>query len=93
MIVSKIPGRDLRYELPFMEQSQITRLAEHIVGFQRKLGGLPRGNGFSWVSIGKKGTHRTWKDCLSIESLLVEGWHSNETSPLVLRLHQPLATH
>ena len=73
MIVSKIPGRDLRYELPFMEQSQITRLAEHIVGFQRKLGGLPRENGFSWVSIGKKGTHRTWKDCFISNPCLWRG--------------------
>ena len=37
MLLEKIPGRDLRDELPAMSQAQMTRLAAQIVGFQRRL--------------------------------------------------------
>jgi hypothetical protein len=46
MLLEKIPGRDLRYELPTMSAAQMTHLAEQIVGFQRVVATLPPGNGF-----------------------------------------------
>jgi aminoglycoside phosphotransferase (APT) family kinase protein len=60
MILRKIPGRDLRYELPHMTTAQMTAVAEHIVSFQNLAGKLPHGTGYGWVSIGEKGPFSSW---------------------------------
>lgn len=62
MILDKIPGRDLRYELGTMRFEQMTRLAEQIVGFQQTVGGLPQGRGYGYVGIGATGPHASWWD-------------------------------
>ena len=69
MILKKIPGRDLRYELPSMSRSQMSVLAERIVEFQRLARSLPKKGGFGWVAIGEAGTHETWRGCLGIDDL------------------------
>lgn len=60
MILDKIPGRDLRYELSAMTPEQMTRLAEQIVGFQRRVMRLPPGSGYGYVGIGEAGPHASW---------------------------------
>ena len=62
VILKKIPGRDLLYELPDMTRAQMTRLAEQIVGFQRLVGTLPEGTGFGWGHIGEGGEEPVWFD-------------------------------
>jgi aminoglycoside phosphotransferase (APT) family kinase protein len=62
MILEKIPGRDLRYELAAMSYEQMTRLAEQIVGFQRQVGQLPPGQGYGYVGIGEPGPYSSWCD-------------------------------
>ncbi|MCW3096964.1 MAG: aminoglycoside phosphotransferase [Chthonomonadaceae bacterium] len=62
MILEKIPGRDLRYELGTMRLEQMTRLAEQIVGFQRQVGQLPQGQGYGYVGIGETGPYASWWD-------------------------------
>lgn len=62
MILEKIPGRDLRYELAAMTHGQMTRLAEQIVSFQRSVETLPLGTGYGYVAIGEQGPHASWWD-------------------------------
>jgi aminoglycoside phosphotransferase (APT) family kinase protein len=62
MILEKIPGRDLRYELAAMSYEQMTRLAEQIVVFQRQVGQLPQGRGYGYVGIGETGPYASWWD-------------------------------
>ena len=69
LILEKIPGRDLRYELPTMTPAQMTGTAGQIVGFQKAVGaGLPQGDGFGYVSIGETGPFPTWKALLHDET-------------------------
>jgi len=62
MILEKIPGRDLRYELGTMTFEQMTRLATQLVGFQRQVGQLPPGGGYGYVGIGETGPCASWSD-------------------------------
>lgn len=69
VILEKIPGRDLLYELTGMTLDQITRLAEQIVGIQRIVGTLPMGTGFGWGHIGGGGGESVWFDVLSDDAV------------------------
>lgn len=73
MILDKIPGRDLRYELEAMTPAQMTRLAEQIVGFQRRVMSLPQGNGYGYVGIGEAGPYTSWWE-------LIRPGNNNETA-------------
>ena len=73
MILNKIPGRDLRYELGAMTREQMTRLAEQIVGFQRRMMSLPQGSGYGYVGIGEAGPYASWWE-------LIRPGDNNETS-------------
>ncbi len=67
MILEKVPGRDLRYELVDMTHVQMTRVAEQIVFFQRKVTLLPMNKGFGYVSIGEQGAFSSWIELLQFE--------------------------
>jgi aminoglycoside phosphotransferase len=62
VVLGKIPGRDLRYELDAMTKIQMTTLAEHLVTFQRRVLLLPRGRGFGWVPLGETAPFASWAD-------------------------------
>ena len=64
MILDKIPGRDLRDELPAMTEAQMTRLAAQIVGFQRRVMALPAGAGFGYAALGETGPFASLWDLL-----------------------------
>lgn len=64
MLLDKIPGRDLRYELSGMTPEQVTRLAEQIIDFQRCVGLLPQGSGYGYVGIGEAGPYASWWELL-----------------------------
>jgi aminoglycoside phosphotransferase (APT) family kinase protein len=67
MILAKIPGRDLRYELSAMSAVQVTRVAEQIVDYQRLVATLPPGKAFGWAAIGEPGRYASWWDLLQAE--------------------------
>jgi len=67
MILAKIPGRDLRYELPSMTPARMTRVAEQIVDYQRRVATLPHGTGFGWVPIGARGPFTSWQQRVQAE--------------------------
>ncbi len=67
MLLTKIPGRDLRYELGTMTSAQKRRLAEQIVSYQRDVATLPSGDGFGYVPIGKVAPFTTWRDLVLAE--------------------------
>lgn len=68
MILEKIPGRDLRYELSTMTPAQKKRLAGQIVGYQRKVATLPLGDGFGYASIGKVAPFSSWRELVVSET-------------------------
>ncbi len=67
MLLEKIPGRDLGYELTGMTPAQMTRLAEQIVGFQCRVTALPLGTGYGYVGIGEMGPHTSWREFVRSE--------------------------
>ena len=67
MILEKIPGRDLRYELPSRTPTQMTRVAARIVGYQRTVATLPHGAGFGWVPIGERAPFTSWRQLVQAE--------------------------
>ena len=64
MVMTKIPGRDLRYELGSMTRPQMTRLAERIAGFQRRVMALPVRGGFGYAPLDETGPFPTLWDFL-----------------------------
>ena len=64
LILHKLPGRDLLYELPSMSNQQLGRLAEQIVEIQRKVASFPQGNGFGWTPMLVPGRFKTWIELL-----------------------------
>ena len=64
MVLEKIPGRDLRDELPAMTGAQMTRLAEQIAGFQKRVMALPAGSGFGYAPLGETGPFSSLWDLL-----------------------------
>jgi aminoglycoside phosphotransferase (APT) family kinase protein len=58
------PGRELRWALSSMTQSQQTDVAEQLVRFQRCVNALPRGTGFGYVPHGVPGTHTSWQELI-----------------------------
>jgi len=67
MLLEKISGRDLRYELDTMTSTQMTRVAEQIVFFQHQVATLPIGKGFGYVPIGEQGPFSSWLDLVQFE--------------------------
>lgn len=67
MILEKIPGRDLRYELTTMSFEQMTRLATQLVRFQRDVGRLEPGCGYGYVGIGETGPYPSWWELIAAE--------------------------
>jgi aminoglycoside phosphotransferase (APT) family kinase protein len=62
VVLGRIPGRDLRYELDAMTKAQMTTLAEQLVTFQRQVMSLPRGRGFGWAPLGETAPFASWAD-------------------------------
>lgn len=62
MILAKIPGRDLRFEMEKMSKAELSQLAEQIVSYQQLVAQLPKGEGYGWVPIGYKGDYQSWAD-------------------------------
>jgi aminoglycoside phosphotransferase (APT) family kinase protein len=62
VVLQKIPGRDLRYELETMTKAQMMTLAEQLVSFQRRVMSLPEGQGFGWVPVGEAAPFASWTD-------------------------------
>jgi aminoglycoside phosphotransferase (APT) family kinase protein len=60
MVLARIPGRDLGFELERMDRAQMAALAEQIVEFQRLAATLPTGQGFGWVAIDQPGPYPSW---------------------------------
>lgn len=67
MLLEKIPGHDLRYELCNMTHSQMTRVAKQIVFFQRQIATLPISKGYGYAPIGEQGPLSSWFDLIHLE--------------------------
>jgi aminoglycoside phosphotransferase (APT) family kinase protein len=92
MILPKISGRDLRYELPSMSAAQMTRIAEQIVGYQRLVATLPPGNAFGWAAIGETARFSSWWDLIQAELAdRIERAGDGPLADLVARLGRAIA--
>jgi aminoglycoside phosphotransferase (APT) family kinase protein len=84
LILSKILGRDLRYELPSMTPAQMSRLAGQIVDFQRQVATLPLGQGYGYVPINAPGQFGNWLDKIQQELHELAGWANTAADPTLL---------
>jgi aminoglycoside phosphotransferase (APT) family kinase protein len=64
VVLAKIPGRDLRYELDSMTKIQMTTLAEQLVTFQRRVMSLPQGRGFGWTPVDEVAPFASWAEVI-----------------------------
>lgn len=64
VMTDTFPGRDLGFELADMTAAQMTRLAKHVVGFERQVSGLPQGLGYGFMPIGAAGGYGRWFDAV-----------------------------
>ena len=71
VITDAFPGRDLGFELAGMTATQMTRLAEQIVGFERQVSRLPLGSGYGFKPIGAAGGHGRWIDAVRADRSLI----------------------
>lgn len=62
IILNWIRGRDLVDELGSMSRPQMTRVAQQIVGWQRRVSALPRGRRFGWGPLRASGSLETWSE-------------------------------
>ncbi|MGH8890080.1 MAG: phosphotransferase family protein, partial [Acidothermaceae bacterium] len=87
LVMTKLRGRDLGFELPAMSRPQMTRLAEQITEMQRKVATLPSGTGCGFVGIGDAAT-RTWADVVRHPTFKppVENW-PDDCADLVPRVN------
>ena len=60
IILDWMPGRDLVHELNGMSHEQMTRVAEQVVDYQRRVVSLPPAKGFGWAPIGRNGPLKSW---------------------------------
>lgn len=72
LLLDKIPGRDLGYELAGMTPAQMTRLAEQIVDYQRRVMTLPLGTGYGYAGIGERGPYSSWQELVFSEEVPVQ---------------------
>ena len=71
VITDAFTGRDLGFELAGMTATQMTRLAEQIVGFERQVSRLPLGSGYGFKPIGAAGGHGRWIDAVRADRSLI----------------------
>lgn len=62
VLLSYIPGRDLRNELARMRPAEKQVLADQVIAAQRLVGSLPPGRGYGFAPLGAGGPHRSWFD-------------------------------
>jgi aminoglycoside phosphotransferase (APT) family kinase protein len=68
LLLEKIPGRDLRFELADMTHTQQETLARQIVGYQERVASLPEGQGFGYAPIGEKAPFASWTELVIAET-------------------------
>jgi aminoglycoside phosphotransferase (APT) family kinase protein len=97
VILGKIPGTDLRYELSSMTKPQMTALAEQLAIFQRQVMTLAEGQGFGWVQVGQTGPFTSWADIIKRDlekgKLTLEHLGENNLYQRITGLAQTLANY
>lgn len=69
MLIERLAGRDLRYELAAMTTDQTSTLAEQLVRYQRLVTAQASGAGYGYVAPGERGEHDSWLGVLHNESI------------------------
>lgn len=64
LILSYIPGRDLRHELAAMSRPQRCKLASQVIDAQRAVAVLPAADGYGYAPIGERPAHRSWAEVI-----------------------------
>lgn len=68
VILRKIPGCDLKYEIQNMSKDDIDNLAEQIFYYQSKVGQLSKGKGFGRTNIDEQAGFDTWTEFILSEA-------------------------
>lgn len=90
VLLEKIPGRDLRYELENMAQAQMSILAKQLVDYQRKVMTLPKGQGFGWVAIGQQGNFASWTELIAQEVNKIKGFSTDHLVRRIMAIAEQL---
>jgi aminoglycoside phosphotransferase (APT) family kinase protein len=68
IILEWVPGQDLQYELASMSAQQMTRIAETVTDYQKRVASLPESKGFGWAPIRQHATTAQWTDIFGLPS-------------------------
>jgi aminoglycoside phosphotransferase (APT) family kinase protein len=64
LILERLPGRDLFFELDGLNDSQIDRIGRQLVDYQQRVATLPLGSRFGWAPIGQPAQYASWTQLL-----------------------------
>ncbi|WP_144155534.1 phosphotransferase family protein [Paraburkholderia sp. BCC1885] len=62
IVLEWVPGRDLQYELAGMSAPQMTRIAETVSDYQKRVAALPESRGFGWAPVRRHASTARWTD-------------------------------
>jgi len=68
IILEWVPGQDLQYELASMSAQQMTRIAETVSDYQKRVASLPESRGFGWAPIRRHATAAQWTEIFGLPS-------------------------
>jgi len=89
MVLEKIPGRDLRFELASMTPAQQSEMAECVVAAQNLAERVPSMGGYGFTAIGLRGPLDSWRAVLDRDLarfLTADGWLVDRGRALSRRL-------
>jgi Ser/Thr protein kinase RdoA (MazF antagonist) len=68
IILEWVPGQDLQYELAGLSAQQMTRIAETVGDYQKRVASLPESTGFGWAPIRRHATTAHWTEIFGLPS-------------------------
>jgi Ser/Thr protein kinase RdoA (MazF antagonist) len=68
IILEWVPGQGLQYELASMSAQQMTRIAETVSDYQKRVASLPESRGFGWAPIRRHATAAQWTEIFGLPS-------------------------
>ncbi len=90
VVMSAIPGRDLRHVLGTLSRRQMHEVARAVVDAQRKVGTRPEGRGYGWVPEGAPVDFARWTDVIERDWRRVEPHWRDLQLPNAVELPQQL---
>jgi len=65
LVMERIPGRDLGFEIHQIKDDALRSLAKQLMGFQKTVGGLPTAGKFGYAAEPERASANTWTEVLA----------------------------